>query len=168
MRLLFPNAIVILVVAAGCVSPVAGQGGAAKENIIRQKAQRQQKLKELKAKQQKMVPLPAPAVERFLQMSPEDRERALSQLTPERRQQMEERLNRLQQLPPNQLQRLQDVYPAFENLRPVRRQAVRQEIQQLRQMRPAERKDRLNGDARDFSPDEMDILRRVTGIPDGQ
>jgi hypothetical protein len=113
-----------------------------------------------------MVPLPAPAVERFLQMSPEDRERALSQLAPERRQQMEERLNRLQQLPPEQAQRLQDVYPAFMNLRPVRRQAVRQEIQELRQMRPALRKDRLNGDEGNFSPEEMGILRQVTGIPE--
>ena len=139
---------------------------AAQNNILREKAIRQQKLKQQKALQQKMVPLPAPAVERFLQMSPEDRERALSQLTPERRQQVEERLNRLQQLPPEQAQRLQDVYPAFMSLRPVRRQAVRQEIQELRQMRPALRKDRLNSDAGSFSPEEMSILRQVTGIPE--
>jgi len=161
MRFVFTNAVLIAILAIGESAP-----DTAKENILRQKALRQQKLKELKAKQQKMLALPAPAVERFLQMSPEDRERALSQLTPERRQQVEERLNRLQQLPPDQMQRLQEVYPAFLNLRPVRRQAVRQEIQDLRQMRPALRKDRLNSDARDFSPEEMDILRRVTGIPE--
>jgi hypothetical protein len=159
---------VIAVTAVGLMPPASAQGGAAKENILKQKALRQQKLKELKAQQQKMLPLPAPAVVRFLQMSPEDRERALSQLTPERRQQVEERLSRLQQLPPDQLQRLHDVYPAFLNLRPARQQAVRQEIQELRQLRPVERKDRINNDARDFSPDELDILRRVTGIPDGQ
>ena len=79
---------------------------------------------------------------------------------------MEQRLNRLQQLPPDQAQRLQDLYPAFMNLRPVRRQAVRQEIQELRQMRPALRKDRLNSDAGDFSPEEMSILRQVTGVPE--
>ena len=114
----------------------------------------------------KMVPLPAPAVERFLQMSPEDRERALSQLAPERRQQVEQQLNRLQQLSPDQAQRLQDLYPAFLNLRPVRRQAVREELKELRQMRPALRKDRLTSDAVSFSPDEMSILRQVTGIPE--
>lgn len=119
-----------------------------------------------KAKQQKMLPLPAPAVQRFLRMSPEDRERALAQLPPERRQQVEQRLARLQQLPPDQLQGLQDLYPAFTNLRPVRRQAVRQEIQQLRQMRPALRRDRLASDSSSFSPEEMEILRRVTGIPE--
>jgi hypothetical protein len=141
---------------------------AAQNSIVRGKALRQQKLKQQQKQQQqpKMVPLPAPAVERFLQMSPEDRERALSQLAPERRQQMEERLNRLQQLPPEQAQRLQDVYPAFMNLRPVRRQAVRAEIQELRQMRPALRKDRLNSDAGSFSLEEMSILRQVTGIPE--
>jgi hypothetical protein len=166
MRSIFIHAIVIVVLAAGCVLPAGAQGGAAKDNILRQKELRQQKLKELKAQQQKMLPLPAPAVERFLQMSPAEQERALSQLTPERRQQVEERLSKLQQLPPDQMQRLQDVYPAFMNLRPVRRQAVRLEIQQLRQMRPALRKDRLTSGARDFSPEEMDILRRVTGIPE--
>jgi Protein of unknown function (DUF3106) len=166
MRYLFTSAMVMAVI-LGCVSPVAGQ---TRENILRQKALRQQKLKQQKARQQKaqQLPLPAPAVQRFLQMSPEDRERALSRLTPERRQQMEQRLNRLQQLPPEQVQRLQDLYPAFTSLRPARRQAIRQEIQQLRQMRPALRKDRLNSDERDFSPEEMDILRQVTGIPDGQ
>jgi hypothetical protein len=51
-------------------------------------------------------------------------------------------------------------------LRPVRRQAVREEIQELRRLKPVERKDRLNSDARDFSPEELDILRRVTGIPE--
>ena len=99
-------------------------------------------------------------------MSPEDQERALSQLAPERRQQVEESLRRLQQLPPDQMQRLQDVYPAFMNLRPVRRQVVRAELQELRKTGPALRKDRLNNDARDFSPEEMDILRRVAGIPE--
>jgi len=159
MRFLFTFAALAVLIAA----PVSAQ-----DNILRQKALRQQRLKQQKAQQKKMLPLPAPAVERFLQMSPEDRERALSRLTPERRQQMEERLNRLQKLPPEQMQRLQDLYPAFQNLRPVRRQAVRQEIQQLRLLKPAERRDRLNSDARDFSPEEMDILRRVAGVPDGQ
>jgi hypothetical protein len=149
----------IVAAAVLAVSPAAAQ-----DNILRQKAFKQQKLKQQKQPQPKMVPLPAPAVERFLQMSPEDRERALSQLPPERRQQVEERLNRLQQLPPEQAQRLQELYPAFISLRPVRRQAVRQEIQELRQMRPALRKDRLDSDAGSFSPEEMGILRQVTGI----
>jgi len=166
MRFLFAHAVAVLVMTAGSVSPAAAQGGAAKENIIRQKELKQQRLKELKAQQQKMLPLPAPAVERFLHMSPEEQDRALSQLPPERRQQVELQLSRLQQLPPDQRQRLQDLYPAFMNLRPARQQAVRQEIQQLRQIRPVERKDRLNSDARDFSPEEMDILRGVTGIPE--
>jgi hypothetical protein len=157
MRFLFTIAAVV----ALAVSP-----GAAQDNILRQKAIREQKAKQQKQQQLKMVPLPAPAVERFLQMSPEDRERALSQLAPERRQQVEQQLNRLQQLSPEQAQRLQDVYPAFMNLRPVRQKAVRAEIQELRQMKPVERKDRLNSDAGIFSLEEMNILRQVTGIPE--
>jgi hypothetical protein len=162
MRLLFTIAAVVVSL-AGSVSTASAQ---AKNNIVQQKQLRQQKLKQQKAQQQKMVPLPAPAVERFLQMSPEDRERALSQLAPETRQKVEQQLNRLQQLSPDQMQRLQDVYPAFISLRPARRQVVRAEIQELRQMKPAERKDRLNSDAGNFSPEEMGILRQVTGIPE--
>ena len=160
MRLLFTIAAVV----ALAVSP-----GAAQDNILRQKAIRQQKAKQEKQQKQqqlKMVPLPAPAVERFLRMSPEDRERALAQLAPERRHQVEQQLNRLQQLSPDQAQRLQDVYPAFMNLRPVRRQVVRQELKELRQMRPVERRDRLNSDPGNFSPEEMSILRQVTGVPE--
>jgi hypothetical protein len=157
MRFLFTIAAMV----ALAVSPATAQ-----DNILREKAIRQQKAKQQKQQQLKMVPLPAPAVERFLQMSPDDRERALSQLAPERRQQVEQQLNRLQQLSPDQAQRLQDVYPAFMNLRPVRRQAVRAEIKELRQMRPVERKDRLNSDAGSFSPEEMSILRQVTGVPE--
>ena len=63
-------------------------------------------------------------------------------------------------------QRLQDLYPAFVSLRPARRLAVRAEIQELRQLRPVERKDRLNNDAGNFSLEEMNILRQVTGIPE--
>ena len=33
-------------------------------------------------------------------------------------------------------------------------------------MRPAERRDRLNADVGSFSPEEMSILRQVTGIPE--
>ncbi|HEV8413606.1 MAG TPA: DUF3106 domain-containing protein [Bryobacteraceae bacterium] len=153
---------VLIVMLAGSVSTASAQ---AKDNIVQQKQLRQQKLKQQQP-QQKMVPLPAPAVERFLQMSPEDRERALSQLAPERRQQVEQQLNRLQQLSPEQMQRLQDLYPAFVSLRPARRLAVRAEIQELRQLRPVERKDRLNNDAGNFSLEEMNILRQVTGIPE--
>jgi hypothetical protein len=162
MRFLLTTA-VLMVTLSGSVSTASAQ---AKDNIVQQKQLRQQRLKQQRQQQQKMVPLPAPAVERFLQMSPEDRERALSQLTPERRQQVEQQLNRLQQLSPEQMQRLQDLYPAFVSLRPARRLAVRAEIQELRQLRPVERKDRLNNDAGNFSLEEMNILRQVTGIPD--
>jgi hypothetical protein len=157
---------VVMVSLAGSASIGSAQ---TKDDIVQQKQLRQQKLKQQRQQQkqqQKMIPLPAPAVERFLQMSPEDRERALSQLTPERRAQVEQRLSRLQQLPADQAERLQDLYPAFMSLRQERRQAVRQEIQELRQMRPALRKDRLNSDSGSFSPDEMSILRQVTGIPE--
>lgn len=158
MQSLFTS-VVVTVLLAGSAS--------AQNGIVSQQRPKQRILKQQKQNQNsKMVPLPAPAVERFLQMSPEEQERALSKLTPERRQEVEQRLDRLQQLPPEQLQRLQDLYPAFMSLRPARRQAVRAEIKALRQLRPAERKDLLNSDGGNFSLEELSILRQVAGIPE--
>jgi hypothetical protein len=100
-------------------------------------------------------------------MSPADQERALSRLAPERRQQVEERLRKLRAASSGSDAALTGCVSCLpESAVTWRQQAVRAEIQELRQTRPAFRKERLNNDARDFSPEEMDILRRVAGIPE--
>jgi hypothetical protein len=122
--------------------------------------------------QGKMAPLPAPQLQRLMQMTPEQRERALSRLPPEQRQQVETRLNQFekqfQRLPPEQQAALQQRYEAFSKLPQDRRTAIRQELQQLRTMTPAQRAERLNSDdaKQSFSSDELSILRGVAGAPE--
>jgi hypothetical protein len=141
------------------VSPAAAQ---ASEASLR--------AKELKLKQQKqpLRPLPGPAIERFLRMPPEERERALSQLPPERRQQIEQRLRRLERLSPEQREQLERRYDVFQSLPPGRRLLVRAAIQRLRNAPEAQRKAFLESDEakRRFTVGELQLLRDVSGLPD--
>lgn len=119
-----------------------------------------------------MAPLPVPQLQRLMQMSPEQRERALAQLPPDRRAEVEQRLGQLdkqfQRLPPEQQAALQERYQSFNKLPQERRTAIRAELQQLRTMRPVDRAARLNGDEvkQNFSPEELSILRGVSGVPE--
>jgi hypothetical protein len=107
-----------------------------------------------------------------MQMTQEQREKALSRLPPEQRQQVEQRLSQFdkqfRKLPPDQQAALQQRYEAFSKLPQDRRTAIRQELQELRAMRPAQRTERLNSDEakQNFSPEELGILRGVAGVPE--
>lgn len=109
--------------------------------------------------------LPAPVVERFRKMTPEQREKALAKLPPDRRAVIEQRLNRIQQLPPLQRGELEARYQRFQNLPAERRLAVRQELQNLRGLPPAERRRRFvdPGFQQEYSSEEQQILRESLG-----
>jgi hypothetical protein len=100
-------------------------------------------------------------LERFLKMTPEEREKALSRLPPERRAVIEQRLQRYENLTPEQKERMNQRLDSFQSLRPARRIAVRQELQRLRQMSFAERRKTLNSEEerQKFSPEEYQLLR---------
>jgi hypothetical protein len=110
--------------------------------------------------------IPGPA-QRFMNMTPEERERALARLPPERRAQIEQRLNRLAQLPPEQREELQRRYQAFRSLPQDRQDAVRLELQSLRALPPRLRQRRLAspGFQREYSPEEQRLLRESLGLP---
>lgn len=99
-------------------------------------------------------------------MTPEQRQRVLDRLPPERRALMESRMNRLEQLPPEQREQLKQRYLEFEALPQDRQDALRLEIQALRNIRPAIRQARMNSPAfnRQYSPDEQRILRQSLGM----
>src|SRR5579863_2017152 len=59
---------------------------------------------------------PAKQLERFQQMSPQDREKALAKLPPARRAKVEEQLQRLDSMPPAQREKLLKREEAFQNL----------------------------------------------------
>lgn len=112
--------------------------------------------------------IPNPVIDRLMKMSPEERDKALSNLPPERRQQIEQRLNQLDRLTPEQRDVLDRRYQALQALPPVRRQAIRQELQYLRSLRPVERRARINSEEfqQNYSPDEQRLIREViTGQP---
>ena len=112
------------------------------------------------------APLPPRALERFQKMTPEQRQRALERLPPDRRARIEEQLRRLQNLPPDQRQQLQERYQRFQSLPRDRQIAVRTELQSLRQMPPAERRARVNSPEfqETYSPQEQRLLRESLGM----
>ena len=115
----------------------------------------------------RVAPLAAgQALERWERMTPQQRERALSKLTPERRAQVEERLRRLEDLPAAERQQLRQRYQEFQGLPRDRQDALRLELQALRNMRPMMRRRRAGSPEfqRQYSPEEQRILREALGL----
>jgi len=105
--------------------------------------------------------LPGPALQRLSQMTPEQRQKALARLPPERRARIEEQLNRLEKLPPDQRARLLQRYDEFQGLPRDRQAAVRSELQALRKLPTPRLRERLNSPEfqQNFSPEEQRLLR---------
>ena len=146
---------------------------ASAQGIVKGRAAKQA-AKAAKQGKQAVIPrvIPNPQIERLRRMSPEEREKALASLAPERRMQIEQRLNVLDQqmdrLTDQQRQEFDQRVEIFESLRPARRQAVRQELQYLRSLRPLDRRAELMSDdfAQKFNADEQKLIREVvTGQP---
>jgi hypothetical protein len=76
---------------------------------------------------------------RLLQMTPEQRDRALEKFPPERQAQIRESLERLDSLPPPQKQRRIREYQIFASLPPEKQILVRRQIQAFNRL-PEERK----------------------------
>jgi hypothetical protein len=119
-------------------------------------------------KQQKQKGVPGAALERFLQLSPEQRRQALAQLPPARRRLVMQRLQTLELLSPEELRLLRGRYQAFIDLPAERRQALREEIRTLRALeRPARRQRLTSPEVRDrYSEEELQLLCEVSGMPD--
>lgn len=127
---------------------------------------------------------PDTPLERWESMTPQQRQRFLNNLPPERRQRFEERLQELQnmprqqrerlheqyrrfeQLPPERQQRIRNLYRRFSNQPPARQDLMRGELQQLRSMSPEERQAHFqsNDFQSKFKPNEQDILRKMTNV----
>ena len=127
-------------------------------------------------------------IDRWNQMSPEERERELAKLPPERARRIRERIRRYNQLPPREKQALREGYRKFAQLPPdkqeivrqslrdfrqlplERRPLVRQEIGRLRALPEAQRGARLNSEEfrSQFSPRERQIILNITEYLPGQ
>jgi hypothetical protein len=124
------------------------------------------------------VPTPITTLDQWNRMTPEQRQRALAKLPPERRQQMQERLDRFNSLPKEEQDRLRRRYyrfshlppekqfvvkrqiQAFINLPEARRPGISREFEQLRRMPVDERNARINSEEfrNRYSPREQQLL----------
>jgi hypothetical protein len=119
---------------------------------------------------------------RLLQMTPEQRERALEKFPPERQAQIRQGLERLDSLPPQQKQRRIRLYQmlvalppekqllvrrqiqAYNRLPPERKQVVAPEMRKLDRMPEDERQARLASDEfkNKFTPAEREMLAVIS------
>jgi hypothetical protein len=132
---------------------------------------------------------PGNVADRLARMTPEERERALEKLPPERQAQIRQRLERFDNLPEQERVRRLQLYDRFAGLSPekqdlVRRQIqafnrlpddrrpiVRAEIQRLSRMPESERQGRIASEEfkSKFSPAEQQMLSDISGnMPLGQ
>lgn len=122
-------------------------------------------------------------LERWSRMTPEERQRALEKLPPERRERIEQQLKRYQSLSPEERQRLRarmeawdrlppeerdqrrELFRRFSSLPDDRRPMVRRELNYLRNLPEADRQARLASEAfrNRYSPEEQLLLREMAG-----
>jgi hypothetical protein len=119
-------------------------------------------------------------IERLAKMSPEQREKVLSNLTPERRARIEAGIvkwnkssaqlkalaDKFQSLPPDTQKRIRQLSQRLKSLPPNRKMAVAQELDRLRAMPEAQRERRLNNPnfQKNFTIDEQEILREIPAV----
>jgi hypothetical protein len=99
-------------------------------------------------------------LDRFSKMSPQDREKALAKLPPQRRAVFEQRLARYEQMTPEQREKVRQRVEEMESLPKDRQNAVKQEIQRLQALPFAQRKKAVESEAfkQRFSPDEQRLV----------
>ncbi len=123
------------------------------------------------------------SIDRWNQMSPEERERELAKLPPARARMIRQRIQRYNQMNPEEQQALRERYQLFTQLSPEKRQdrppaysrtaarltgprqrVVHREIQQLRLLPPGQRQARMSSEEfrNQFSPQEQQIVRDLS------
>ena len=93
------------------------------------------------------------AIERWNRMSPEERERELAKLPPERARLIRQRLWQYNHMKPEERQALLQRYQAFSELPPDKQEIVRARLREFEQL-PKERRQAVHG--------EVELLRLMT------
>ncbi|HME06825.1 MAG TPA: DUF3106 domain-containing protein [Bryobacteraceae bacterium] len=127
-------------------------------------------------------------IDEFERMTPEQQQKALAKLPPERRKKVEQQLARLRSLPPEQRAMLRQTYSRLSELPPDRQQAVRkafekfgnqpagrqqairEELKQLGNLPPDERATRLKSPEfrQSFNHGEQQIIRDMAELLPGR
>jgi hypothetical protein len=99
-----------------------------------------------------VVPAPKPnQVDRLRNMTPQDRDRFLSKIPPERREKIERRLGELQKLPPAMVDRLRTRQEMLNSFAPPRQNQIKRSMQQFLNM-PDDRRATLNQEIQRMAP----------------
>jgi hypothetical protein len=103
----------------------------------------------------------AEALERLLNMSPEERQKALSKLPPQQQKQLQTRLDNLERQTPEQRAQTLERTRQLEVLPPQRQKAVTSQIQSMNKLSFADQRQILNSPEfkQNFSPEEQQIVR---------
>ncbi len=106
-------------------------------------------------------PVPAEQLERLLNMSPEERQKALSKLPPPQQKQLQNRLDNLDRQSPAQRAETLERTRQLEKLPPERQQAVTNQIKGMNGLSFADQREILNSPefGKNFSPEEQQIVR---------
>jgi hypothetical protein len=122
------------------------------------------------------------SIDRWNRMSPEERERELAKLPPDRARMIRQRIWQYNHMPPEEQQALRERYRTFSQLPTEKQQIVRDrlrefsqlpearqplvhlEVKQLRVLPEAQRKARINGEEfrGRFSPQEQQIIKDLS------
>lgn len=89
-------------------------------------------------KERPFAPPKPEQLERLRRMSPEEREQALQNLPPGRREMVQRRLEALERLPKAQRQRLENSYAAFQEMEPDQQREVRRLLREFNQSFPSD------------------------------
>ncbi len=90
-------------------------------------------------------------IDEFMRMSPEERQKALDRLPPQKRRKFQERLQKFNQLPPQQQQTLRNMYDRLNQLPPDRQQVVRRSLNQFSQQ-PQDRRQAMRQELKRMAP----------------
>ncbi len=94
---------------------------------------------------------PGKQIDRLRNMSPEEREKVLSRVPAERRQNIERRLGELQKLPPATVDRIRTRQELLNSFPPPRQNQIKKSVQQFLNL-PEERRDALNRELQKMAP----------------
>jgi hypothetical protein len=111
--------------------------------------------------------IPDAQINLLMNMTPEEREKLLSRVPPDRRESISQRLQRLDQLPPEQKAQLNWRFQEFQKLSPLRQRAIRAEMQTLKDLRQPQRRLRIQSPEfrEQYSPEEIRLMKDVWNIP---
>jgi len=99
----------------------------------------------------------AAELDKWNKMPPQEKQKALNTLPPERRKVMEDRLKTYNQLSPAEKQKLRQQYNAFHQLPPAKQQKLRQTYKEF-ELLPPDRREQLRGELQQLG--KMDSAAR--------